>query len=657
MPVVARILRVGLCLLLLGPGVALAQEDSTPDALGLDSLLNVPISAAGKYQQTAREAASSVTILTHDLIEQFGYRTVEEVLAGVSGFYLSNDRNYSYLGARGFSRPSDYNNRILLLVDGHVLNEGIWGGAPLELPVDLQSLERVEIVRGPGSALFGTGAVLGVINLVTRSGRALGTTHLALTGGSFGRRGASTVIERRLPSGVGLALSGTWDGSDGQDFFYPEYDAPATHNGVAHNLDWERRWSVRGKAERGDFTFSSWLSRRTKAIPTGAFSMVFGSAPARTADMYGFAELKYQHILDASKQVRVRGFFDSYGYEGAYAYEGNAFFDQANDESVGGEASFRWDIGSSQHLTTGAEYRWHYRAGYTAVEESGLTGGFAAPYAVASAYVEHEFQPIARVSVLGAIRVDNYTTTGGSMTPRAAVLYDPVRGTTLKLLYGRAFRAPSLYEAGHASFGYKRNPSLREEKGHTLELVVQQRLGAALLGTASVFRYRMNGLIDLVEDSTDGAFLYRNVGGASATGAELGLEARFGGGLLGYANYTYQHASDEATGDVLTNSPAHLLKAGLAAPFASWVGGALEGRGESGRTTVYGTRTRPYVLGGLYLWFSPLGGPAADGRLQASLKVNNLFDATYATPGGVEHVQPAIEQDRRNVSAELRYRF
>ena len=100
-----------------------------------------------------------------------------------------------------------------------------------------------------------------------------------------------------------------------------------------------------------------------------------------------------------------------------------------------------------------------------------------------------------------------------------------------------------------------------------------------------------------------------------------------------------------------------MVKAGIAAPLATRVGGALEGRVESGRATLYGTRTGAYALSNLHVWFSPFGSLAADGGLQLSLRVNNLFDAVYATPGGVEHLQPAIEQDRRNVSAELRYRF
>ena len=657
MRVFATLAPASLLLLLLTPRHTAAQQPAAAEALGLDSLLNVPISASGTYQQTARQAPSSVTILTREAMERFGYRTLQDVLAGVSGFYLSYDRNYNYLGARGFSRPTDYNNRILLLVDGHVLNEGIWGSAPLELPIDLESLERVEIVRGPGSALYGTGAVLGVINLVTRSGSQIGGTQVALHGGSFGRRGASAVLGRRLPSGLGLALTASWDDSDGRDLFYPEYDAPETHDGVAHHLDWEKSWLVQSKIDRGDLTLSTLFSRRVKAIPTGSYGMAFNARPARTADEFGFAELKYEHALDESKQIRLRGFVDRYVYDGVYAYDGYDTVDRSRDESVGSEASFRWDIGSAQRLTAGAEYRRHLRATYVAVDEAGVATGLHVPYGVASAFVEHDFQPTGQVTVLAGLRVDDYTTTGTSVTPRAAVLYDPARGTTLKFLYGRAFRAPNLNESQSETFDYKLNPSLHDERGHTLELVLQQRLGPTLLGTASVFRYHMNGLIDPTFDATDSTYMYRNVGEASASGAELGLEARFAGGLLGYANYTYQRARDEATGEVLTNSPAHLVKAGVAAPLAGWVGAAVEGRGESGRTTLYGTSTGTYVLGSLYLWFSPLGGPAADGRLQLSLKVNNLFDATYATPGGLEHLQPAIEQDGRNVSAELRYRF
>jgi outer membrane receptor protein involved in Fe transport len=640
-------------LLALVPCTMAAQEPE-PDVLALDSLLNTPIDASGKYQQTAREAASSVTIVTHEQIEHFGYRTLNDVLQGVSGFYLSNDRNYSYLGARGFSRPTDYNNRILLLIDGHQMNEGIWGSAPLELPIDPQYLERVEIVRGPGSALYGTGAIFGVINLVTRSGASIGGSQAAVLGGSYGQRSVSAAFGRRTDGGTDLELTGTWEGSDGQDLYFPEYDTPETNNGIAHNLDWDRNSLVQMKASRGDWSLNGWSSSRSKAIPTGAYETQFDAQPTLTIDRYAYAELKYEHALDVSKRIRVRGFFDRYAYDGAYAYVGADQFERSRDESIGSEASLHWDLGSAQRLTAGVEYRRHLRARYDII---GGGNGFSVPYDVASAFVEHEFQPTRHLSFLGGLRADHYSTTGGSLTPRAAVLYDPAPGTTLKLLYGRAFRAPNLYEARNEGGDYRLNPSLHAERGYTLELALQQRMGAGLLGTASTFFYDIDGLIDQTLDPADGKYLYVNRASYRARGAELGLEARLGGGVLGYGKLTYQHASDETTGGELTNSPSFLAKAGISAPLGQELGGALEGRFESSRLTVYDTRTEAYALGNLHLWLAPrVGGSTAD-RLQLSLRINNFLNALYATPGGVEHLEPGIQQDRRNFSAELRYRF
>ena len=169
----SAILFAALCLT---PAKAMAQATEPPSTgSSLDELLDVKISGAAKYEQTARQAPASVTIITSEDIERYGYRTLADALMTVRGFFVSYDRNYTYVGVRGFSRPTDYNNRILLLLDGHTLNENVYGAAQLgsELPIELDLVERIEIVRGPGSALYGTGAMLAVVNVVLKKGSAL----------------------------------------------------------------------------------------------------------------------------------------------------------------------------------------------------------------------------------------------------------------------------------------------------------------------------------------------------------------------------------------------------------------------------------------------------------------------------------------------------
>lgn len=179
------------------PQNGMAQAEWARDT-ALDSLLSIKISTAAKYEQTTREAPASVTLITSEDIERYGYHTLVDVFRHIRGFYISDDRNYSYLGTRGFSRPTDYNNRMLLLVNGHSINETIFGSAPMgtDFGIDLGSVERIEIVRGPGSALYGTGAMFTVINIMTKSGATIDGFHLSAETGSYGSSRLSHVRER-----------------------------------------------------------------------------------------------------------------------------------------------------------------------------------------------------------------------------------------------------------------------------------------------------------------------------------------------------------------------------------------------------------------------------------------------------------------------------
>ena len=155
-----------------------AGQDPASGLAALDSLRAQRVSSASKYDQRQIDAAASVSIVTRDEIQALGYQTLDEILKNQIGFYSGNDRQYSDIGVRGLGRPGHYNNRILLLVDGHSLNDDYSGGTRVgsAMAVDLDAVQRVEIVRGPGSSLYGARAMLAVVNLVTRKGRDLDGT-------------------------------------------------------------------------------------------------------------------------------------------------------------------------------------------------------------------------------------------------------------------------------------------------------------------------------------------------------------------------------------------------------------------------------------------------------------------------------------------------
>jgi len=140
------------------PQAYAAQTEITQ--LSLEELMNIEVYSASKFPQKTTEAPAAVTVITADEIKKYGYRTLADILRSVRGFYITYDRNYVYVGVRGFSRPGDYNTRILLLLDGHRINENIYDQAFIgtDFPIDIDLIDRVEIIRGSGSSLYGSNA-------------------------------------------------------------------------------------------------------------------------------------------------------------------------------------------------------------------------------------------------------------------------------------------------------------------------------------------------------------------------------------------------------------------------------------------------------------------------------------------------------------------
>src|SRR3984885_1534496 len=245
-PVVHRaLILVLLCLLpLLAPSQALAQKkDETPNLLdmSLEDLMSIEIdsvSGVSGYSQRVTEAPASVTIITSEEIQKYGYRTLADILRNVRGFYVTYDRNYSYLGVRGFGIPGEYNNSIALLIDGHRLNDDIFDGALIgtEFPIDVDLIDRVEVIRGPNSSLYVASAFLGVINIITKRGRDLPKLSATGAAAGYGAYQGRVSYGDTFKNGLEFLLSGSFYDSHGQDqLFFPEFNSPATNNGIAVN--------------------------------------------------------------------------------------------------------------------------------------------------------------------------------------------------------------------------------------------------------------------------------------------------------------------------------------------------------------------------------------------------------------------------------------
>ena len=267
------------------------EKEELPDvaALGIEELMQLKVTSvygASRYLQKTKEAPSSVTILTSRDIQTYGWRTLAELLNSVRGFFTTYDRNYHYIGLRGFGRPSDYNSRVLLLVDGHKINDNIYFMAPIgtDFPIDLDLIERVEIIRGPSSSLYGTSAFFGVINITTRKGMDLKGVEVSGAAGSFETyNGRMSYGYHNEAKQADFLLSGSYMESQGQrNLFFKEFDDPATNNGRVPNRDQDQSRSLFAKGSLKELTLEGAYQYRWKAIPTAAFGTVFNN----TEDFY-----------------------------------------------------------------------------------------------------------------------------------------------------------------------------------------------------------------------------------------------------------------------------------------------------------------------------------------------------------------------------------
>lgn len=643
---------VALGLLLSWAGAEAVGAQASPSER-LDELLSIKVSTASKLEHSTTRAPGSVAVVTAEEIARYGYRTLGEVLRSVAGFYVTYDRNYLYLGVRGFSRPTDYNNRVLLLIDGFRVNEDFYGSAPMgsDLPIELRAVDRIEIVRGPGSSAFGGAAMLAVVNVILRKAGAVSGHEVAIEGGSFGASGASVHGAFERANGFGIAWSACAADTDGGDLYFPEYDEPATQNGVTRGADWERSAGLTVAATFRDLEFTALATSRDKGIPTGSYETDFGDRDAASSDAWLLLGTRWRRELTGQFTLALRGSIGTYSYSGVYPSEGVRYEDATDNDWWSGEVVGEWTPSAPHRLVAGIELRENTRSDYRNYDEEGTVyfdGNF--PNTIHSYYLEHEFQVSERLLISAGLRRDEHERGGSATNPRVSVVLTPNAHDTVKLIYGEAFRPPNVYETYYEDVDLtKGNPDLDPERVKTMEVEWQRRLAGGLVGSIAVYHSRIEDLIDQELDETDGLLQFRNHESATAKGIEVELSARAGERFSAYASIAQQSAED-AGGRRLTNSPARLAKLGLSASLGvSWMG-ALEALLESGRETIQGSSTGAVSLLDANLTWNSQRRPVS-----LSLKLRNLLDETYFHPAGFEHLQASLRQDGRSFTLRLGY--
>jgi outer membrane receptor for ferrienterochelin and colicin len=622
--------------------------------MSMTDLMNQKVITASKYAQNIAGAASSISVITADNIKQYGYRTLGEALNSQRGMYLSNDKNYIYVGSRGFSRPTDYNNRLVVMIDGHNMNEVVYGSAFMgnELGLNLDNVERIEIIRGPGGSVYGSGAMLNIINIIMKKGAETNGASVSAGTGSFGKYDLSAVYGEKFKN-TDISVSGTSGLYNGENYYFSELDAPQTNYGVSRGMDWEKYVGLQGSIIHNNLKLSGDFSSRSKGIPTGAFNTDL-TGDVESLDQRSYAEFSYKVELKKNSSLLFRTYYDDYYYSGSYPTNGENSFDASTGRWAGTEIQYYLEAGKRNVVTAGFEYKYIFRSDYKDWSDDTTYFNRNFPFSFLSFYAQDQIKIIKNLNLTAGLRYDHYSIFGQAASPRLALVYSYSTASFIKLLYSEAFRIPNMYESFYESFDdQESNPDIKPERIHAIELNWAHKLSETTYGTLSLYRFSMFNLIDQVLDESNDLTVFRNIGKAIGRGVEYELKyIQPASKNQAFLNFTLQRAIDDNTDRILTNSPAFMIKSGFVFNVTKYFNVAPEFFFETGRKTLLGNNT-----GDVYLFNLGINSVKFLKHFEVSLKAKNLLNRKYYSPGGYEHAQDVLVQNSRNIYLKLTANF
>jgi iron complex outermembrane receptor protein len=583
---------------------AAAEEEEVALALAYGD--KASISLATGSPQPLRRAPAVATVITAEDIAAMGATDLDEVLATVPGLHVArSNQAYSPLYVvRGIF--SELNAQTLVLQNGVPMttllvgSRGIiWGGLPVA------HIARIEIIRGPGSALYGADAFAGVINIITKSSADIGGTEFGLRLGAFDTQDAWAQHGGRLgPVDVAAFLRlGRSDGFERQvqgDAQTPLDQLFGTRASLAPGPVNNRL----GRALDGGLDLA-WGTVRLRFGLKQRDEMGTGAGVAQALDPDGLvssrrlhADLSWNDIV-ATGGWRLGATLSGLHYQQSFPRPLQLFppgaFGGAFPEGMFG-APFTWERqwrfhvvatygGLDGHLLRiGAGhdeldlYRTRELKNFSFIQSGPLTGlptptpgaqvvefpvaqSFLEPHRrrIDYAYVQDEWTLARDWTLTAGVRRDLYSDFGGTTNPRAALVWDAALDLTAKLLYGRAFRAPAfteLYSINNPVF--QGNRGLRPETMRTLEAAFNWHARKDLQLNLSLYRY---GMSDIIRTTPVGAGLARfvNLGSQRGSGAELEVHWDVDRRLRMTTHWSMQRSIDESTGRDVGYAPRHRL--------------------------------------------------------------------------------------------------
>lgn len=638
--------------------------------LSLKELLSIEVVTASKIPESWASASSSTTLITSGMIQKSGAESLFDLLRMVPGISVDYDsRNVPSINIRGFNQSP-----ILYLLNGEPLGGVMSGDAKnisvIYLPVS--NIKHIEVVRGPGSSLYGANALIGMVNITTFDGDDLKGTSISaddrfeskgniskrfglLTGNTLGDNGAySFNLEHFDSNGPQQIIKADSDGKSGQ-----------AYNGLQST-------DLQGKFKQGNFSLFARYNTYLRDDFLGLTDYI-ANAGEESADLYSLSA-NWKWDTTSRWQITTSLFIDHRDMDWLWD-----FFPASSGATSPGARFEDWNqTGLTSNLLwkerkAGVDVLNVFQASDVHTIVAGIAGerqrsldirhianqnpGFLplmsdvsdqfnwnapATRTVSALYLQDTWQINHAIKSNLGVRVDNYSDFGSTTNPRLALIWGINEDHHLKLLYGEAFRAPDFGDLyAENLFGANGNPDLKPEKIKTLELSISSVVGKNLFGHVTLFDSKMTDLIVSGQ-------VARNEGENKTRGVETEFRYELTEGSYIAANYTYNNATQN--GHDFREAPKHKGNIQFNWKFKQNFNANFLGYFQSDAPTISGVDNHGYGV-----WSATLIASDIIPKTNIKLSINNVFDKNYQYPG--RSIPSGYDAPGRSIQVGISYRF
>ena len=716
---------------------ASASDDVLPLLpLSLDALIATPVTTASRRAETREHTPAHILVITREQMRDRRYKNLADLIEDLPGVDFQRGTRSSQYNHFVF-QGNVSNNKLLILLDGVRIDHPAGGKIPIAENFSLYFAKQVEVLYGPAAALYGADALGGVINIITEKPSASGG-KIALGVGSFGSLEGDFLANGKFGDSITVTAGAHYQKSDRAplDEYYrkdfPKVDARTFGGAVivpaAQREDYTGEISSQSQYLRVDagenLTVGFYRNRFRSLTSTGdrpTATLYLNSAYWDTTIDTWHARyrtelapgLQSETVIDYSRYevspgtryVNVFTNFDNHGYDYAYG------------RRSGIEQNLSWQPNENHTLLAGIGYR-DFRAIETpdlphpydtsrSASNQGMTYPntnlplqiFSDRYRSWAGYLQWQAQWTPAFSTVAGIRHDRYSTYGNTTNPRLGLVWQPLPGNFIKLLYGEAFRAPSPEESYSAfgSFNSKGEPkkedkdeyvrfrapntNLQPEKSRTWSLTWDWRPSRNFNVISNLYLTEVEKVIVTAPDSIPRQYIPGVLLGKTSSKQNNGVDRyqgidvipqwkmHLGGPWTGdfWGSYSYidgwfRQTASQAE-QTLINIASHKIKLGVTLRYQDWLTitprlqwidetstGAINS--DSGNLT---KKTPPYTLASLHIGIHKL----AKEQVSLYFDIYNLFDRRYyaAHTSSDEAVMQAVPQQPRTFMGTLEYRF